>query len=51
MLTTLDQFDDEYRAHAERGICTAGACAPLDVPPLVVPLGGDADTIADASVR
>jgi NADH-quinone oxidoreductase subunit F len=40
MLTTLAQFGDEYRAHAERGVCTAGACAPLDVAPLVAPLGG-----------
>lgn len=51
MLTTLDRFPDEYRAHAERGVCLAGACAPLDVPPLVAPLGGGADAAADASVR
>jgi NADH:ubiquinone oxidoreductase subunit F (NADH-binding) len=51
MLTTLERFADEYRAHAERGICTAGACAALDVPPLVAPLGGGADANPDASVR
>ena len=39
MLTTLEHFDDEYRAHAERGVCLAGACAPLDVMPLI---GSDA---------
>ena len=39
MLTTLDRFPDEYQGHAERGICLAGACAPLDVAPLV---GSDA---------
>ena len=26
ILTTLDRFGDEYRAHAERGVCLAGAC-------------------------
>ncbi len=40
MLTTLDRFEDEYRAHAERGVCLAAACAPLDVAPLVAPVGG-----------
>jgi NADH-quinone oxidoreductase subunit F len=35
MLTTLDRFEDEYRAHAERGVCVAGACPPLDVAPLI----------------
>jgi NADH:ubiquinone oxidoreductase subunit F (NADH-binding) len=39
MLTTLERFDDEYRAHAERGVCLAGACAPLDVTPLLAPAG------------
>jgi NADH-quinone oxidoreductase subunit F len=38
MLTTLDRFPDEYRAHAERGECLAGACHPHDVPPLMRPL-------------
>ena len=27
MLTTLDRFGDEYRAHAERGVCLAGSCS------------------------
>lgn len=40
MLTTLARFPDEYRAHAERGECRAGACRTPAVPPLVVPLGG-----------
>ena len=35
MLTTLDRFEDEYRAHAERGVCMAGACPPLDIAPLI----------------
>lgn len=35
MLTTLDRFEDEYRSHAERGVCVAGACPPLDVAPLI----------------
>ena len=26
ILTTLDRFGDEYRAHAERGVCLAGSC-------------------------
>ena len=26
ILTTLERFGDEYRAHAERGVCLAGAC-------------------------
>jgi NADH-quinone oxidoreductase subunit F len=42
MLTTLDRFGDEYRAHAERGVCLAGACTTDAVTPLLVPL---ADTV------
>jgi NADH:ubiquinone oxidoreductase subunit F (NADH-binding) len=38
MLTTLDRFPDEYRAHAERGQCLAGACRTTPVPPLIAPL-------------
>jgi NADH-quinone oxidoreductase subunit F len=40
MLTTLDRFADEYRAHAERGECLAGACRTAAVPPLLTPLSG-----------
>ena len=40
ILTTLDRFGDEYRAHAERGVCLAGACATAEVPPLAEPLAG-----------
>jgi NADH-quinone oxidoreductase subunit F len=40
MLTTLDRFPDEYRAHAERGECLAGACRTSPQPPLLVPLAG-----------
>jgi NADH-quinone oxidoreductase subunit F len=40
ILTTLDRFPDEYRSHAERGICVAGYHPPLEVPPLVEPLPG-----------
>jgi NADH-quinone oxidoreductase subunit F len=40
MLTTLDHFADEYRAHAERGECLAGACRTSPQPPLLVPLAG-----------
>ncbi len=43
ILTTLERFGDEYRAHAERGVCLAGYHPPLDVPALLEPLpGGDA---------
>ena len=40
ILTTLDRFPDEYRSHAERGICLAGSCQVAAVPPLLVPLAG-----------
>ncbi|MGH2357367.1 MAG: NADH-ubiquinone oxidoreductase-F iron-sulfur binding region domain-containing protein [Candidatus Limnocylindria bacterium] len=38
MLTTLDRFADEYRAHAERGECPSGACRTDGVAPLLEPL-------------
>ena len=50
ILTTLDRFPEEYRAHAERGVCVAGACPPLDAPPLLKPLEGLAPA-ADAEPR
>ena len=40
ILTTLDRFGDEYRAHAERGVCLAGACRVSEVAPLLQPLAG-----------
>ena len=40
ILTTLERFPDEYRAHAERGECLAGACRVAEVPPLLEPLPG-----------
>lgn len=41
MLTTLDLFADEYRAHAERGECLAGACrTEATLRPLAGPLAG-----------
>ena len=41
MLTTLDLFPDEYRAHAERGECLAGACqTDTKLHPLAGPLLG-----------
>jgi NADH:ubiquinone oxidoreductase subunit F (NADH-binding) len=40
MLTTLDRFGDEYRAHAERGVCLAGSCRTGRVAPLLQPLAG-----------
>jgi NADH-quinone oxidoreductase subunit F len=40
ILTTLDRFPEEYRAHAERGECLAGACRQMDTPPLLEPLEG-----------
>jgi NADH-quinone oxidoreductase subunit F len=42
IITTLDRFGDEYRAHAERGVCLAGACETATLPPLLEPLGGTA---------
>jgi NADH:ubiquinone oxidoreductase subunit F (NADH-binding) len=38
MLTTLERFPEEYRAHAERGVCLAGACQTVKLPPLLAPL-------------
>lgn len=40
MLTTLERFPDEYRAHAERGVCLAGACATDQLHPLTTPVAG-----------
>ena len=40
MLTTLERFPDEYRAHAERGVCLAGSCQTGDLAPLLQPLAG-----------
>ncbi|MDQ3691001.1 MAG: SLBB domain-containing protein [Chloroflexota bacterium] len=40
ILTTLDRFGDEYRAHAERGVCIAGACRTSELMPLLEPLSG-----------
>ena len=40
ILTTLERFADEYRAHAERGVCVAGACSTAELPPLIEPLSG-----------
>ncbi len=40
ILTTLDRFGDEYRAHAERGVCIAGACHTSELMPLIEPLTG-----------
>jgi NADH-quinone oxidoreductase subunit F len=40
ILTTLDRFADEYRAHAERGICVAGSCDVGEVPPILEALAG-----------
>ena len=40
ILTTLDRFEDEYRAHAERGVCLAGACRTAELAPLIEPLPG-----------
>jgi NADH-quinone oxidoreductase subunit F len=48
ILTTLERFPDEYRAHAERGECLAGACRAGDVAPLLDPLPGlDSAAAAD----
>ncbi|MDP9251077.1 MAG: hypothetical protein M3O78_06890, partial [Chloroflexota bacterium] len=40
MLTTLARFADEYRAHAERGACLAGAHHGAELQPLLAPLPG-----------
>lgn len=40
MLTTLDLFPEEYRAHADRGECLAGACRVDVVAPLHAELPG-----------
>jgi NADH:ubiquinone oxidoreductase subunit F (NADH-binding) len=40
ILTTLDRFADEYRAHAERGECLSGACTAPGGLPLLEPLAG-----------
>ncbi|HEX6140898.1 MAG TPA: NADH-ubiquinone oxidoreductase-F iron-sulfur binding region domain-containing protein [Candidatus Limnocylindria bacterium] len=40
MLTTLARFPDEYRAHAERGECLAGACGTTPLPPILGELAG-----------
>ena len=40
ILTTLQRFPGEYRAHAERGVCLAGACRVAEVPPLLEPMPG-----------
>ena len=40
ILTTLERFGEEYRAHAERGECLAGACEVGGMPPLLEPLDG-----------
>jgi NADH:ubiquinone oxidoreductase subunit F (NADH-binding) len=50
ILTTLDRFGDEYRAHAERGVCLAGSCETRELPPLLQPLAG-LDPAAGAAPR
>jgi NADH-quinone oxidoreductase subunit F len=40
ILTTLDRFGDEYRAHAERGECLSGFHPKVDVLPVLEPLPG-----------
>ncbi len=50
ILTTLDRFADEYRAHAERGECLAGSCRTPNLPPLLEPLTG-LDSAADGEAR
>ena len=40
MLTTLDRFPDEYRAHAERGECLAGVHPSTGLHPMLSPLAG-----------
>ena len=39
MLTTLDRFPDEYRAHAERGECLAGVASERGPAPHAEPAG------------
>jgi NADH-quinone oxidoreductase subunit F len=50
ILTTLALFPDEYRAHAERGECLAGACDTAGMAPLLAPLPG-LDPATDADRR
>lgn len=50
MLTTLERFPDEYRAHAERHECLAGACRTPGLPPLVQPIP-DIETAGQAEPR
>ncbi len=40
ILTTLERFPDEYRAHAERGECLSGFHPKVDVTPVLEPLTG-----------
>lgn len=40
ILSTLERFPDEYRAHAERGVCLAGACETSPIPPLLQAVPG-----------
>jgi NADH:ubiquinone oxidoreductase subunit F (NADH-binding) len=48
ILTTLERFGEEYRAHAERGVCLAGSCGTAELPPLLRPVPGlDAAPPAD----
>jgi NADH:ubiquinone oxidoreductase subunit F (NADH-binding) len=50
MLTTLARFPDEYRAHAERGECLAGACRTDRLAPLIAPLT-DVEPASSAETR
>jgi NADH:ubiquinone oxidoreductase subunit F (NADH-binding) len=50
ILTTLERFPDEYRSHAERGVCLAGSCETDRLPPLLQPLPG-IEPAAGASPR
>jgi NADH:ubiquinone oxidoreductase subunit F (NADH-binding) len=40
ILSTLERFPEEYRAHAERGECLSGACETANLQPLLTPLPG-----------
>ncbi|MCA1588294.1 MAG: SLBB domain-containing protein [Chloroflexi bacterium] len=40
IVSTLERFADEYRAHAERGVCLAGACGTAELAPLLQPVPG-----------